>query len=239
MRNSFACEPMTPFLLIPGLNCDGRVYAPALTVMWPHGPVTVANHLDGEGLAGIAGNILSNAPPRFALAGFSMGGYLSFEILRQAPERVLRLALLDTNPYVDSPELAENRRRRIEQTKGGKFGLVTEQSFAGLVHSDNASDSGLYSIHRAMAEACGPDAYIRHQVAITTRPDCRPMLAAIKVPTLIVVGEADTISPMSAAREMSEGISGSTLVVVQRAGHMAPLENSIVVNKALAAWAAA
>jgi pimeloyl-ACP methyl ester carboxylesterase len=239
MRNSFACELMTPFLLIPGLNCDGRVYAPATTVLWPHGPVTVANHLQGVGLAGIAANILRDAPPRFALAGFSMGGYLSFEILRQAPERVLKLALIDTNPWTDKPDAAENRRRRIEQTRAGKFGLVTEQSFTGLVHPDNAGDSGLYSIHRAMAEACGPEAYVRHQEAIIARPDCRPLLGAIGVPTLVVVGEADAISPVSAATEMSQGIAGSTLVVVPRAGHMAPLENGIVVNRALAHWAAA
>lgn len=230
---------MTPFLLVPGLNCDGRIYAPATTVLWPHGPVTVANHVDGDGLQGIAANILRDAPPRFALAGFSMGGYLSFEILRQAPARVVRLALIDTNPYADTPESAEIRRRRIEQTRAGKFGLVTEQSFAGLVHPDNAGDSGLYSIHRAMAEAVGPEGYVRHQQAIIDRPDCRSMLGSIGVPTLVVVGEADAISPVSAAREMSQAIARSILAIVPRAGHMAPLENSIVVNRALAEWAAA
>jgi pimeloyl-ACP methyl ester carboxylesterase len=152
---------------------------------------------------------------------------------------VLKLALIDTNPYPDSAESTEVRRRRIEQTRARKFGLVTEQSFAGLVHPDNATDSGLYAIHRAMAEACGPEAYIRHQEAIIGRPDCRPMLASIKVPTLVLVGEADTISPTAAAKEMSQAIAGSTLTVVARAGHMAPLENSLVVNRALAEWAAA
>lgn len=230
---------MSPFVLIPGLNCDGRVYAPATTVLWPRGPVTVANHLDGAGIAGIAAAILRDAPPRFALAGFSMGGYLAFEILRQAPDRVLKLALIDTNAHADSADSTEVRRRRIEQARAGKFGLVTEQTFAGLVHADNAGDSGLYAIHRAMAETAGPDAYIRHQQAIIDRPDSRKLLKSITVPSLIVVGEADTISPMSAAQEMRDGIAGSILVVVPRAGHMAPLENSLVVNKALAAWAAA
>jgi pimeloyl-ACP methyl ester carboxylesterase len=228
---------MTPFLLIPGLDCDGRVYAPASTVLWPHGPVTVANHLEGEGLAGIATNILRDAPPRFALAGFSMGGYLAFEILRQAPGRVLKLALIDTNPYADAPDATDLRRRRIEQVRAGKFGLVSEQSFAGLVHADNANDSGLYSIHRAMAEATGPAAYIRHQEAIIERPDSRPLLPAIAVPTLVLVGESDTISPVSAAREMAAGIGTSELVVVPRAGHMAPLENGLAVNRALGEWA--
>lgn len=230
---------MTPFVLIPGLNCDGRIYAPATTVLWPHGPVTLANHLAGTGLPEIAANILRDAPPRFALAGFSMGGYLAFEMLRQAPERVLKLALIDTNPHTDTPEAAEVRRRQVEQTRAGKFGLVTEQSFTGLVHPDNAGNSGLYAIHRAMAETAGPEAYVRHQQAIMERPDCRPMLRTIEVPTLIVVGKSDTISPVQAATEMADGIAGSRLVIVQRAGHMAPLENSLVVNRAVAEWAAA
>lgn len=229
---------MIPFLLVPGLNCDGRLYAPAATVLWPFGPVTVANHIRGDGLGEIAHNILRDAPPRFALAGFSLGGYLSFEILRQAPDRVLKLALLDTNPYADTADSAEVRRRRIEQTRAGKFGLVTEQSFAALVHPDNANDPGLYSIHRAMAETAGPDAYIRHQQAIIDRPDSREDLGSVAVSTLVIVGEADSISPVSAAKEMASGIRNARLVVVPGAGHMAPLENSIVVNRALAKWAA-
>ena len=115
---------MTPFLLIPGLNCDGRIYAPAATVLWPHGPVTIANHLAGEGVGGIAANILRDAPPLFALAGFSLGGYVAFEILRRAPERVLKLALLDTNQYPDTPESSEVRRRRIALGLGAVWTLA-------------------------------------------------------------------------------------------------------------------
>ena len=114
---------MTPFLLVPGLNCDARVYRGAAETLWRSGPVSVANHLEGEGLAAIAANILRDAPPTFALAGFSMGGYPAFEILRQAPERVTKLALLDTSARPDSPEATDLRRRRIEATKAGKFGL--------------------------------------------------------------------------------------------------------------------
>ena len=230
---------MTPFLLVPGLNCDARGYSAATTALWPLGSVMIANQLEGEGMAAMAAAILAVAPPTFALAGFSMGGYIAFEILRQAPDRVTRLALLDTNAQPDSAEAAEVRRRRIEQTRAGKFRLVVEQSFLGTLHPDNADDSRLYSIHRGMSDAAGPEAYVRHQQAIIDRPDSRPTLAGIRFPTLVLVGEADAISTPAMAEEMHKGIAGSTLKVIPRAGHMALLEQPELVNTALKAWATA
>jgi pimeloyl-ACP methyl ester carboxylesterase len=229
---------MLPILLIPGLNADARIFAQAMPALWPLGPVTIANHLRGEGVADIAAEILAGAPPAFALGGFSFGGYLSFELLRQAPERVRKLLLIDTTARPDTAEATEVRRRRIEHTRAGKFSLVVEQSFASSVHPDNQADSRFYSIHRAMSEANGPEVYVRHQEAIIGRPDSRPLLAAIRVPTLVVVGEADEITPVEAAREMHEGIAGSRLEVIPRAGHYALVENPERVNTALREWAA-
>lgn len=230
---------MSPFLLIPGLNCDARVYAPAAEALWPFGSVTIANHRDGDGVSGIAGAILAAAPPRFALVGFSLGGYIAFEILRQAPERVSQLALLDTSAQPDAAASIENRKRRMALAEGGRFGLVVEQSFPNSVHPENLDNSRLYSIHRAMAEANGPETYVRQQQAIIDRPDSRSGLGAIAVPTLIVVGEGDQITPPDAAEEMHAGIQGSRLVVIPRAGHLALLEDSAAVNAALRQWAAA
>ena len=230
---------MTPFLLIPGLNCDARVYAPVTPALWQFGPVTIANHLQGDGLVEIAGAILAVAPPRFALAGFSFGGYLAFEILRQAPDRVLKLALIDTSARQDSPEVTETRHRRIGLAQGGKFGPVIEQSFPASVHPDNVSESRLYSLHRTMSEANGAEAYVRHQQAIIERPDSRSLLGSIAMPTIVVVGEGDQITPPDLAREMHAGISGSSLSVIPRAGHLALLEQPELVSTALKVWAAA
>lgn len=229
---------MTPFLLVPGLNCDSRVYRGAAETLWRFGPVTIANHLEGEGLSAIAANILAAAPPTFALGGFSMGGYVAFEILRQAPERVTRLALIDTNARADSPEATELRWRRIETVRGGKFGLVVQQSFAGIVHPLHVDDGDIYAAHKAMSDVCGPEAYIRHQLAIIARPDFRGDLQQISVPTVIIVGDTDTISPVETAREMAASIPHSHLVIVREAGHLAPLEQPGQVNAALAEWAA-
>jgi pimeloyl-ACP methyl ester carboxylesterase len=228
---------MTPFLLVPGLNCDARVYAGVAQALWPHGPVTIANHQTGDSVAMIAWSILADAPPKFGLVGFSMGGYIAFEIIRQAPERVLKLGLLDTTARPDTEESTANRRRMIALAQKGRFIDAVEQTFPKSVHPDNAGNSDLYAIHRGMAEANGPKIYEQQQEAIIARPDSRPTLATIKVPTLIVVGEGDQITPPDAAREMHDGIAGSELVVVPRGGHLALLENPDVVLPALKEWA--
>ena len=230
---------MTAFLLVPGLNCDARVYAGVANALWPFGPVSIANHREGRTMAEIARAILVDAPPKFALVGFSMGGYVALEILRQAPERVSKLGLLDTSARPDSEESTNNRRRLIALARKAKFIEAIDQTFPKSVHPDNASDANLYSINRAMAEANGPEVFEQQQEAIIHRPDSRPLLASIKVPTQIIVGEGDQITPPEVARELQEGIADSKLLVVPRAGHLALLEQPEPVHAALKEWAAA
>jgi len=230
---------MTPFLLVPCLNCDSRVYGSAASALWHVGSVSIASSTEGEGVSGIARSILANAPPKFALGGFSMGGYIAFEILRQAPERVLTLALIGTRAEEDTPESIELRRRRIALAKGGKFSLVIEQSYPDSVQVDNVDNADLYATHRTMAGANGPDAYVRHQEAIIGRPDSRPLLSSIRVPTVIIVGEGDKITPPASADAMHQAVTGSVLTVIPRAGHLALLEQPQMVNAALRIWAQA
>lgn len=230
---------MTPFLLVPGLNCDARVYAGVAQALWPHGPVTIANHEEGTSIEQIAGAILADAPARFCLIGFSMGGYIAFEILRQAPNRVLKLALLDTSARPDTEESTANRRRMVALARKGRFIDAIEQTFPKSVHAENAENSDLYALHRGMAEANGPAIYEQHQEAIIYRPDSRPLLANIEVPTLIVVGEGDQITPPEVAKEMHAGIPGSKLLIVPRAGHLAQLEQPEQVYAVLREWASA
>lgn len=230
---------MPAYLLIPGLNCDARVYAGLANALWPCGSVTIASHLEGTSIAEIAGTILAGAPAKFGLVGFSMGGYLAFEVLRQAPERVERLALIDTSARPDTPESTANRRRMIELTRAGKFLAAIEQTFDKAVHPENHDNADLYALNRGMAEANGPEVYERHQLAIIGRPDSRPDLPGIAMPTTIVVGEADQITPPEVAEEMHAAIPGSRLVRIARAGHMSPLEQTEAVAGALREWAAA
>ena len=225
-----------PILLVPGLNATAEVYAHQTPALWQFGPVTIANHTVGTTMAEIAATILRDAPPAFALAGFSMGGYLAFEILRQARDRVLKLALLDTSARPDTPEAKEKRRSAIALTEQGKFNLAVAQSFPNTVHPDHVGDAELKALHVRMATANGGETYIRQQTAIMNRPDSRPELDAIKVPTLVVIGDADAIIAPDAAKEMAAGIEGAKLVVVPTAGHMALVEQHAIVTAAMVEW---
>lgn len=225
-----------PIVLIPGLNATARVYAEQIPALWQFGPVTVANHRRGSTVTQIAGHILKDAPPRFALGGFSMGGYVALEIMRQAPERVLRLALIDTSARPDAPEQTERRRQLMDIARGGGFARIPDVQFPNSVHPDHTGDETLKAINRAMALANGMDAYLDQQNAIINRPDSRPDLAAIDCPTLIVVGDGDQITPPPLAHEMADLIAGSRVVVVPKAGHMALIEQPQAVTDALVGW---
>lgn len=227
----------TPFLLIPGLNSTPEVFRHLVPALWPYGPVTVANHTEGDGIAGIAAGILRDAPPRFALLGFSLGGYLAFEMVRQAPGRVVKLCLLDTTARPDTPEATAKRQERIAIVRNGGFSKTLDGAFEDAVHPDHQGRAELRALSKAMSLAVGAETYIRHQEAIMARADSRPTLASIRVPTAVVVGDSDKITPPEMAREMADRIAGATLTVVERAGHLAVLEQPEAVNGAIVAWA--
>ena len=115
-----------PIVLVAGLNCSARLYADQIPVLWQFGPVVVADHRRDDSMAAMARRILAAAPQRFALAGLSMGGYIAFEILRQAPERVARLALLDTGARAETPERTEQRKPLIALARSGRFAEIFE-----------------------------------------------------------------------------------------------------------------
>ena len=226
----------TPIVLIPGLNCTAEVYSGQVFALWQFGPVQIADHRHGADMAEIAAAILAEAPPSFALVGFSMGGYLAFEILRQASGRVTRLALVDTMARLDTPEQAQKRRDAIRLAGQGKHMQVTAQNFPSGVHPDSVARSEVRAIGMRMAEETGADTYIRHQQAILARPDSRPELPSIRIPTTVIVGEADAITPVDAAREMATAIPGARLVTIAGAGHMTPTEQPAALADALVGW---
>ena len=228
-----------PTVLIPGLACSARLYAGQIAALWRHGPVMVADHTRQDSMAAIAASILAEAPPRFALAGLSMGGYVSFEILRQAPGRVARLALLDTQATPDAPEASERRRAQIALARQGRMREVVDQLFPNLVHPARVDDRTLLELNYRMAEEVGVEGFVRQQTAIIGRPDSRPDLPRIACPTLVLVGDGDRITPEAKAREMAEAIDGAQLVVIPASGHLSTLEQPEMVTAALEAWAAA
>jgi len=228
-------EPL-PLILIPGLLDSARLYEQQLPQLWRLGPVMVADHTRDDSMGGIARRILANAPPRFALAGLSMGGYICFEILRQAAERVAKLALLDTSARADTPEASAMRRTQMALATGGRFAEMVEAQFIRLVSPARRNDALLRATNRRMAEEVGPQAFVRQQSAIMGRPDSRPGLASIACPTLVLVGEQDELTPPERAREMATGIRGAHLVTVPDCGHLSALEQPDAVTGALREW---
>jgi len=227
-----------PLVLVPGLLCSARLYAPQIQALWPNGPVTVADHRRDETMAAIAERILADAPPRFALAGLSMGGYIAFAMLQRAPERVAKLALLDTSARPDLPEQKAGREKFIAMAEAGKLMEVVTQLTPKFLHPIHQSDEALKQVVRDMAAETGVEAFVRQQKAIMSRPDSRPMLARINCPTLVLVGEGDALTPPELSREMAAGIGGSRLVEVPDCGHLSTLERPDAVNAAMAAWLA-
>jgi pimeloyl-ACP methyl ester carboxylesterase len=225
-----------PIVLVPGLACSARLYLPQLPALWRFGPVTVADHTRDDALPAIARRILDAAPPRFALAGLSMGGYISMEIMRQAPERVLRLALLDTTAQPETPLQTERRRAQITLAETGRYAEVLDQQYLNLVHVDRHGDAALRALVDTMAIEVGAEAFVRQQRAIMGRPDSRESLARVNCPTTVIVGDGDTLTPPERAEEIAAIIPGSRLVMVPDCGHLSTLERSEAVTAALEGW---
>src|SRR5579864_5611285 len=220
-----------PTVLIPGLLCTPRLYAEQLSALWRFGPVTVADHTRDDSVAGIARRLLAAAPPRFVLIGLSMGGYTAFEVMRAAPDRVVRLALLDTSARPDLPEQGERRRALIALAREGRFAEVIEPLFLSWVHPSRRTDAALRGIVHGMAEDTGSQAFVRQITAIMTRPDSRPGLAAIRCPTLVLVGDKDEATSPDRAAEIADGIPGARLVTVPNCGHLSTLERPAGVTR--------
>lgn len=227
---------LMPTLLVPGLACSARLYAPQLPALWQLGPVMVVNHTAADSIAGIVQSILANAPSRFRLAGLSMGGYICFEILRQAPERVERLALLDTTARPETPEQTERRVPLIELAKQGRHLEINNTLWPVLVHEKRQGDAALRAVIDQMMVETGAKAVIRQFQAIIGRPDSRPSLSAIRCPALVIAGDSDRITPPEVNEEIAAGIPGARLEILPGCGHISTLEMPEVVTKLLMDW---
>lgn len=223
-----------PIVLIPGLFCTPHMYAEQIPALWQYGPVTVADHRRDDSMTAIARNILATAPPKFALAGLSMGGYIALEIMRLASERVIRLALMDTTARPDTLEQTKVRNEQIALARNGAYGKIAHAALPLLLHRQD--DAALRATMLQMATETGPEAFIRQQQAIMSRADSRSDLAAIRCPTLVLVGEQDRLIPADRSQELARGIAGSRLVIVPECGHMATIEQPQATTQALIEW---
>jgi len=228
-----------PLLLLPGMLCDARLWAPQIASLSAMRWVCVPTIAHADSVEALAAGILSEAPPRFALAGLSMGGIVAMEIVRQAGDRVARLALLDTNPLGESDKVRASREPQIaEALAGGLEALIRRDLWPVYLHA-GSDRQDILDLALEMALAQGPAVFERQSRALQTRPDQQETLKGYGGPTLILCGEDDRLCPVKRHTLMHELVPGSTLVVVPGAGHLPTLETPDAVCAAMRAWLAA
>ena len=226
----------TPLILLPGLLLDARLWRHQVENLSGVAEIEVADLVGPDSVGAMAELVLAMRSGRFALAGLSMGGYVAFEILRRAPERVSRLALLDTSARADTPEQTARRRGLIELAQKGRFLGVTPRLLPQLLHPDHVRDHAIANTVAQMARSVGREGFLAQQRAIIGRPDSRSDLGRIRCPTLAIGGRQDAVTPPEVMEEIAAGIPGAKLVLLDRCGHLSPLEQPEAVTAAMAEW---
>ena len=225
-----------PLVLIPGMMCDDRLFEPQMAAFSSERPVTVALPTVASSMSGLAQDVLATAPPRFALAGLSLGGIVAMEIIRQAPDRVSRLALLDTNPLPDPPDKAPIREAQVEKVRRGALDEVMRDEMKPNYLADGPAKGDILDLCMQMANALGPEVFERQSRAIQTRPDQSDTLRSVTVPALVLCGQEDRLCPVERHELMHDLIPESELVVIPGAGHLPTLEQPNRTNEALQSW---
>ncbi|WP_298830151.1 alpha/beta hydrolase [uncultured Planococcus sp.] len=224
-------------VLLPGTLCDARQWEHQIDHLSAIADITIGDVTSGDTLKEMANTVLAKAPAKFSLAGLSLGGMVALEIIKQAPERVNRLALLNTNPTGPKPEQRTAWNGFINLVNEGRFNEITKDHLLPyLVHPNHLTNVELTSAIIEMAEAVGPDAYLRQLHAVATRINYVPYLQSIPCPTLILVGKEDTICPVSLHKEMHDHIPNSGIIIVKECGHLSSMEQPEAVTNALREW---
>jgi len=227
----------SPLVFIPGLLCDAQLWQPQADSLADIADIWIADHTRSDTMTGVVRDVLADAPfASFALAGLSMGGYIALEIMRQAPGRVEKLALLDTAASGESPEQTQKRLGFIDLAERGRFLGVTDALLPLLIHPSRLGEPALTNVIKSMAKNIGKEAFVRQQRAIMSRTDSLPLLSTIACPTLVLCGRQDALTPLARHEDMAVGIRGAKLEVIDDCGHLSTLEKPAEVNPALRRW---
>lgn len=224
-------------ILLPGTLCNENLWRYQMEDLADVAAIQVGDLTKDDTIQGMATSILNKAPALFSLAGLSMGGIVAMEIMRQAPERVKKLALLDTNPNPPHPEQIKGWESFIDMAQHGKFMDVTEKYLLPvLIHPDRQKDLDLIETIKKMAEDVGPKGMINQMMALMTRPDSRENLSAIECPTLVLLGRQDMLCPIDIHEYLVSNIPNASLSVIEECGHLSTLERPEEVTSCLYDW---
>ena len=227
---------MTPLVLLPGMMCDERLFAPQISELSKQREVHFVQISDYETISELAADVLNNAPPVFALAGLSMGGIVAMEVLSQASERVERLALLDTNPLAELSDVRMRRGPQIDAVKNGQLKEIIRDEMKPNYLFDGDKKTKILKLCMDMALDIGPDAFIRQSIALRDRIDQKNTLRTYKRPALVLCGRHDVLCPLERHELMHNLLENSKLEIIEDAGHLPTLEQPKITNMALISW---
>ncbi|MCH8972240.1 MAG: alpha/beta fold hydrolase [Acidobacteria bacterium] len=225
---------MTDLVLLPGTLCDERLFAHQIEHLTDVASVEVGEITTADTITGMAAAVLDRAPPRFALAGLSLGGIVAIEIMRIAPERISKLALLDTNHNPPTPSQVTSWELFEELTRTGRFEDVTRRYLLDSLLHDETPES--IALVLDMAAGVGPERFLIQNAAQLTRPDNRHVLPTISAPTLVLCGREERVCPVSVHEELAAAIPGAKLVVIPGAGHFSTIDQPELVTQAMLSW---
>ena len=227
---------MTPLVLLPGMMCDERLFAPQISELSKQREVHFVQISGHKTISELAADVLNNAPPVFALAGLSMGGIVAMEVLSQASERVERLALLDTNPLAELSDVRMRRGPQIDAVKNGQLKEIIRDEMKPNYLFDGVRKTEILKLCMDMALDIGPDAFIRQSIALRDRVDQKNTLGSYKRPALVLCGRHDVLCPLERHELMHTLLENSKLEIIEDAGHLPTLEQPKITTMALASW---
>ena len=227
---------MTPLVLLPGMMCDARLFGPQIDALSGQLPLHLGVITAHDSVPALAAAVVAAAPPRFALAGLSMGGIVAMEIVAQAPDRITHLALLDTNPLAELPEVQARRGPQIAAARSGRLLEVMRDEMKPNYLADGPGRGRILELCMNMALDLGPDVFVRQSIALRDRPDQQATLRSVAVPTLVLCGAQERLCPVARHELMRDLIPGAKLVVVPDAAHLPTLEQPEATTQALRDW---
>ncbi|MCH2095070.1 MAG: alpha/beta hydrolase [Rhodobacteraceae bacterium] len=227
---------MPPLILLPGMMCDARLYGPQIAEFSGLHALHLAPIGAQDTVEKLAADILRDAPPSFALVGLSMGGIVAMEVLRQAPDRVAKIALLDTNPLAEKADVKKRRAPQMAKVLAGGLRAVMQEEMKPNYLAPGGGKKAILDLCLDMAEGLGSDVFLRQSRALMGRRDQTETLRGAQQPALIMCGRHDLLCPVERHQLMRDLMPNATLVVVDNAGHLPTLEQPTACNAALTQW---